>query len=103
VENVCLRYDNNHFVTPKWRIPGRSLRNTQDKVVKKIMPLIKSLFTALNSRIIYVINWIESYDTVIEAAKKVIWRELARTKVHPGKVRNDGQKLSYQLETHIEI
>lgn len=23
--------------------------------------------------------------------------------MHPGKVRNDGQKLSYQLETHIEL
>jgi len=66
------------------------------------MPLIKSLFTTLYSRVDHVVNRIENHDAVIEATIKDIRRALAQAKGYLGKVRNDGQKLSQQLTTNID-
>ncbi|MBA2482872.1 MAG: PspA/IM30 family protein [Nitrosomonas sp.] len=66
------------------------------------MPLIKSLFTTLYSRIDHVVNRIENHDAVIEATINKTCCASAQAKVHLEKVRKDGQKLSQQLKTLIE-
>jgi len=66
------------------------------------MPLIKSLFTTLYSRVDHVVNRIENHDAVIEATIMDIRRALVQAKGCLDKVRNDGQKLSLQLTTNID-
>jgi len=63
------------------------------------MPLIKTLFTTLYSRIDHVVNRIENHDAVIDATIKDTRCALAQAKGHLSKVRSDGQKLSQQLKT----
>lgn len=53
------------------------------------MPLIKSLFTTLYSRIDHVVNRIENLDAVIEATTKENCGAITQACVYLGKVRDD--------------